>query len=193
VSRRDDLPSSHGTPPEDLLETLDTDESGLDAPQVETRRERFGPNELERAADRSALSILVGQFANALIAVLVVAALLSVAVGNVVDAVLILVIVLADGGFGFVQDSRAERPIRALSKLAQPTVRVRRAGTEREIDATDLVPGDVILLDDNDATITAAIRRGRTVFDDIWTFVPTSCRRTSPTSCSCCSPPCWGI
>jgi Ca2+-transporting ATPase len=157
VSRRDDLPPVHSTPVDDLLDALDAGESGLDTEEVETRREQYGPNELERDAGRSPLSILTEQFANALIAVLVVAALLSAAVGNAVDAVLILVIVLADGVFGFVQDYRAEQSIQALSKLAQPTIRVRRDGTEREIDATDLVPGDVILLSEGD-TVPADAR-----------------------------------
>jgi Ca2+-transporting ATPase len=157
VSRRDDLPAPHSTPRDDLLDALDADESGLDAEAVQTRREEFGPNELESDAGRSPLSILVGQFANALIAVLVVAAILSAAVGNVVDAALILVIVLADGVFGFVQDYRAEQSIQALSKLAQPTIRVRRDGSEREIDAAELVPGDVILLSEGD-TVPADAR-----------------------------------
>jgi Ca2+-transporting ATPase len=157
VSRRDDLPPAHSTPLDDLLDALDTDESGLDAEAVQTRREEYGPNELESDAGRSPLSILVGQFANALIAVLVVAAVLSAVVGNVVDAALILVIVLADGVFGFVQDYRAEQSIQALSELAQPTVRVRRDGTDREVDAADLVPGDVLLLSEGD-TVPADAR-----------------------------------
>ena len=157
MSQPDDLPPAHSTPIDDLLDALDADESGLDAEAVQTRRERFGPNELESDAGRSPLSILVGQFANALIAVLVVAAGLSAAVGNVVDAALILVIVLADGVFGFVQDYRAEQSIQALSKLAQPTIRVRRDGTDREVDAVELVPGDVILLSEGD-TVPADAR-----------------------------------
>jgi Ca2+-transporting ATPase len=157
VSQPDDLPPAHSTPIDDLLDALDADESGLDAEAVQTRREQFGPNELESDAGRSPLSILVGQFANALIAVLVVAAGLSAAVGNVVDAALILVIVLADGVFGFVQDYRAEQSIQALSKLAQPTIRVRRDGTDREVDAVELVPGDVILLSEGD-TVPADAR-----------------------------------
>ncbi|MFC4358943.1 cation-translocating P-type ATPase [Halobium salinum] len=147
----------HAVDADTLLATLDTDAGGLSDAEAARRRERFGPNELVADRGRSRLSILLAQFSDALTWVLVGAALLSVWVGNAVDAGLILGIVVADGLFGFVQDYRAERAVGALAAMAAPTAKVRRDGEEREVPAADLVPGDVLLLSEGDR-VTADAR-----------------------------------
>ena len=97
------------------------------------------------------LEVLLSQFTNGLVLVLVGAVILSVAVGHVFDAVLITVILLANGVFGFVQEYRAERSLEALRKLAAPSVTVYRDGTRQDVDITELVPGDLLVLEQGDA------------------------------------------
>ncbi len=135
---------------EAVYDELDTDGTGLSAATAAERRERLGPNEITGERQRGPLRIFLEQFASALIWVLMVAAGLSFATGNVVDAVLIAGILLANGVFGFVQEYRAERSLEALRELSTPEVTVRRDGTERTVDLTELVPGDVVLLEQGD-------------------------------------------
>lgn len=136
----------HTVPLDEVFEELETDSAGLSAAMADRRREEVGPNEIATERGRSPLRIFLDQFASALIWVLFVAAALSFAVGHVVDAVLIGIILLVNGVFGFVQEYRAERSLEALREMAAPEVTVRRDGTERDIESTALVPGDVILV-----------------------------------------------
>ncbi|MDS0284557.1 cation-translocating P-type ATPase [Haloarcula onubensis] len=133
-----------------VLDAYDTDRDGLTEAEAATRLEAHGPNEVERGGGRSAADIFVAQFDSVLIWVLVAAALLSVWAGHAVDAVLIAVIVVANGVFGFVQDYRAEESLAALRELAAPTATVRRDGTATDVAATDLVPGDIVELGGGD-------------------------------------------
>ncbi|MFD1568538.1 cation-translocating P-type ATPase [Halolamina litorea] len=134
-------------PVEAVLDELGTTPAGLDAETARERRREFGPNEITGEEARSPVRILLSQFTSALIWVLIAAAALSVVVGHVVDAALIGTILLVNGVFGFLQEYRAERSLDALRDMATPTVTVRRDGAEREIEATALVPGDVIRLE----------------------------------------------
>ena len=140
-----------------LFERLETGSSGLSSEAAARRLDAFGENRIREADDISPLQVLLAQFQSGLIYVLVVAAVLSVAVGllpgvepRYVDAGLILAILLANGFFGFVQDYRAEQSIRELRELASPDAMVIRDGEKRTIDATELVPGDVIVLEQGD-------------------------------------------
>ncbi|WP_123538487.1 cation-translocating P-type ATPase [Halosimplex salinum] len=135
---------------ERIYDELDTSAAGLEPTTAEKRRESVGPNEISGDRGRGPLEIFVAQFSSALIWVLIVAAVLSVAVGQVVDAVLIGVILFLNGVFGFVQEYRAEQSLDALRELATPAVTVRRAGTDGEIESTALVPGDIVLLGQGD-------------------------------------------
>jgi P-type Ca2+ transporter type 2C len=85
-----------------------------------------------------------------MVLVLIVAAAISFAIGEITDAVMILIIVVLNAILGFTQEYRAERAMAALRDLSTPTVRVRRDDQVREIEATDLVPGDIILLEAGD-------------------------------------------
>ena len=131
-----------------VLEQLETETAyGLSDEQVFRRRDKFGPNELLDLGSRGPLLILWEQFYNAMILLLIVAASVSFLLGELRDSVAILVIVVLNAALGFTQDYRAERALAALKKLSVPLVRVRRNGSTSEISSTELVPGDVILLE----------------------------------------------
>ncbi|MFB6161838.1 MAG: cation-translocating P-type ATPase [Halococcoides sp.] len=135
---------------ESVLDAEDTDRDGLTDEVAERRREEVGPNEIASGGGRSPIGILIAQFDSTLIWVLIAAAVLSAVANHLTDAVLIVVIVVANGLFGFVQDYRAEESLESLREMAAPSARVRRDGRTDERPATDLVPGDVIELQSGD-------------------------------------------
>jgi Ca2+-transporting ATPase len=134
-----------------VFEDVDSDTNGLPTDEAERRLKEVGANEITSEEGRGALEVLVSQFASGLVLVLVGAAALSIAVGHAVDAILITIILLANGVFGFVQEYRAEKSLEALRKLAAPSATVYRNGTRQEIDITEIVPGDVLVLEQGDA------------------------------------------
>ncbi|MEM2850917.1 MAG: calcium-transporting P-type ATPase, PMR1-type [Candidatus Bathyarchaeia archaeon] len=136
----------HAMKVEDLMQALDTSYQGLSEEEAKHRLEEFGPNELRQEKKLSPLRIFLEQFRKILIIILVVAVFLSFLVGEVIDALVILAIIIAIAILGFVQEYRAERALEALKKMAAPTATVIRNGRGREIPARELVPGDVILL-----------------------------------------------
>ncbi|RLM44230.1 calcium-translocating P-type ATPase, PMCA-type [Haloarcula sp. Atlit-47R] len=142
--------AAHTQPTADVLSGLDSESAGLSASEARSRRDRHGENEITQGSKRTPLDIAVAQFDSGLIWVLVAAAILSVWAGHAVDAVLIAVIVVGNGLFGFVQDYRAEGTLESLRELTAPTATVRRDGKSVEVDATELVPGDVIELESGD-------------------------------------------
>ncbi|MFC4541323.1 cation-translocating P-type ATPase [Halosolutus amylolyticus] len=136
----------HEVPSDRVLDRLESRPDGLSSEEARRRREEYGENDIVRGGGRSPLSIFLAQFDSVLIWVLLAAAGLSVWAGQAVDAILITVIVVANGIFGFVQDYRAERSLESLRELAAPTATVRRDGEAIDVDATALVPGDVVVL-----------------------------------------------
>ena len=90
------------------------------------------------------------QFVSPLILILFLAAAISLAIGAVTDAITILAIIMLNGILGFVQEWKAERAIEALQQMLSPHCTVRRDGLEQEVDATSLVPGDIVLLEIGD-------------------------------------------
>lgn len=140
----------HTEPPEDVLEEYDTRRDGLTNEEADKRLAEHGKNDIVREGGRSVSHIFIEQFDSVLIWVLVAAAVLSVWTGHAVDAALITIIVVANGVFGFVQDYRAERSLEELRELAAPTATVLRDGEPTDIDATGVVPGDVLVLKSGD-------------------------------------------
>ncbi len=130
-----------------LYRELDSSPDGLTAKEVVERLERYGTNELEERGLRSPLSVLAGQFTEIMVVVLLIAAVISFLIGETTDAIMIMIIVVLNALLGFTQEYRAERAMAALKQLSVPTVRVRREGHVREVAATNLVPGDIVLLE----------------------------------------------
>lgn len=134
-----------------------TQQNGLSSDEAAKRLNEVGRNELVRTSAVSWIKILLSQFKSPLILVLIAAAIISFAVGlfpgqdsNSVDAILILIIVLISGIFGFIQDYEAEKTIEALQKMSSPVAKVIRDGKEMEIPSAEVVPGDILLLESGD-------------------------------------------
>jgi Ca2+-transporting ATPase len=123
---------------------------GLNPDQVALRLTRHGPNRLAEKPPRSKWLAFADQFKSLLILVLIGAAVLAGAIGSVKDAVVILLVVLVNALLGFWQERRAEATLAALKKMLSPSARVRRGGRVEEIAATQLVPGDLVLLEAGD-------------------------------------------
>ncbi|MEO5863246.1 MAG: calcium-translocating P-type ATPase, PMCA-type [Burkholderiales bacterium] len=138
----------HCLPIAEVSEQLETDMTvGLTPSEAVNRLARYGPNEIQEGVRRSPWRMLLDQFTDFMIVVLLAAAVVSGFIGEVVDTIAILVIVLMNGVIGFIQEYRAERAIAALKKLAAATARVLRDGVVTELPGADLVPGDVVVLE----------------------------------------------
>ncbi|MBA2724139.1 MAG: HAD-IC family P-type ATPase, partial [Methylibium sp.] len=120
---------------------------GLAAGEVASRRQRHGANRLPEPAPRRLWQRVADQFREFMIVVLLAAALLSGLIGDVVDTIAIVVIVLLNATIGLTQEWRADRAMQALKRLAAAHATVRRDGVAAAVETEHLVPGDVVLLE----------------------------------------------
>jgi Ca2+-transporting ATPase len=132
----------------DVCARLEVDpDSGLSPAHAAERLQRDGPNALREKAARSPWRMLLDQFADFMILVLIAAAIISGAVGDLKDTVAIVVIVLLNAVIGFVQEFRAERAMAALRQMTAGSAHVVRGGDVCKIPTAEVVPGDVVLLE----------------------------------------------
>jgi Ca2+-transporting ATPase len=132
----------------DVAAALATDlQAGLSADEATQRLAHYGPNAIREEGRRGPLRVLLGQFTDFLILVLIGAAVVSGLVGDLQDTLAIIAIVLLNAVIGFVQEFRAERAIAALRRMAAGSASVVRDGVHRAVAADELVPGDVVLID----------------------------------------------
>ena len=136
---------------EAIEQTLGSDRAlGLTETRADEQLSLFGKNELEGGEKTSFLLKLLNQFKDFLIIVLVIAAGISAFLGESIDAVIILAVVIINAVLGAVQENQAEKALDALQKMSAPWARVIREGKTREIPASELVPGDVVVLQAGD-------------------------------------------
>ena len=124
---------------------------GLEHADAGVRRARYGANQLQEASPPPMWRRFLGQFLEPIVAILIAAALVSGLLGDVIDTLAILAIVLLNGVIGFIQEERAERALSALQRLSAPLAKVLREGQLQSIPARDLVPGDRIVLEAGDS------------------------------------------
>ncbi|MET0636598.1 MAG: cation-translocating P-type ATPase [Chitinophagaceae bacterium] len=136
--------------PEEIFKQLGTSTLGLNDQQAADLRKKFGENRLQDFKRRSKWSILLAQFLDVMILILFVAAGVSFFVGEHVDALVILVIILGNAWLGYSQEYSAEESIRMLQQMSAPEATVIRNNNPKKIDAGELVPGDIILLEAGD-------------------------------------------
>jgi Ca2+-transporting ATPase len=123
---------------------------GLSESEAAARRARYGPNRLAEAPRPPAWRLLLAQFEDFMVLVLLGAAAVSLVLGERADAAAVLAIVSVNAVLGFLQESRAERSLEALRRLTAPVARVLREGRVRSVPAEELVPGDILLLEAGD-------------------------------------------
>ena len=148
----------YSTDVSEVFSRLDSGEDGLGSDEAEERIEEYGENVIDQGDEISPLRIFISQFQDNLIYLLIFAAFLSIGIGffpgeeaKLGEAAIIFLILFANGIFGFIQDYRAEKSIEVLKKMSTPNATVVRDGRKKEVDSTEVVPGDVVELEQGDA------------------------------------------
>ena len=138
----------HALDSEEVFNELATDrERGLDAAEVVRRRQLHGSNQLSEAPRPTFLQLLIAQFNNFIILLLIGAAVISGFLGEWIDAAAIIAIVILNATLGVIQEQRAEEALAALKKLAAPEAQVLRDGSRRSVPGPELVPGDIVFVE----------------------------------------------
>jgi len=141
-------PEWHTMQADDAINALGSTHDGLSETDAQAKLAEHGLNEIARKKKNNPIRLLVRQFSSFLILLLAVAAFFSFAIGRSVDAMVIVVIIIANGLLGFAQEYKAERAVDSLKKMMAPKAMVMRGGKQREINANHLVPGDIVLLEE---------------------------------------------
>lgn len=128
------------------LHQLNSIEPGLTAEEAKKRLLEFGENKIVEKKRKTALQIFLDQFKSVLIIILLVATLVSIFLGEILDAAVIFAIVILNALLGFYQERKAEKILEALKKLASPNAKVLRDGSAKIIKSEEIVPGDILLL-----------------------------------------------
>ena len=144
-------------PAKEVIEKLETSEKGISSEEAQKRLKQYGLNEVARGKERTVLTILIEQFKNPFIILLMVAVLLSYFLGEKINAFIIVTMILISSLLSFVQVYRAENTLKALRKYIKFKTKVFRDNQIIEIDSSELVPGDIVHFDIGDI-IPADIR-----------------------------------
>lgn len=132
---------------EEALSELKTRESGLTAAEAEASRNEHGPNVIPQGRRKTVPEVFISQFADLLVLILIASAAISFATGNADSAIVILCVITLNAVLGTYQHFKAERSLESLKKLSAPSARVRRDGKVVEIPASEVVVGDILLLE----------------------------------------------
>jgi len=138
-------------PPDEVLDAFGVDAAqGLRHQQVDRQREKYGWNRLQKAKQRSTWAILIDQFKNPIIALLAVAAVLAFAFQEWIEGIAVIIAIALNAVIGFVTELRAVKSMESLQNLSKTQAKVRREGQVKQIDADQLVPGDIVVLEGGD-------------------------------------------
>lgn len=135
---------------EQLMQDVGSSSNGLTKPQVEEKQQQFGLNELEKKRQTTLVEKFIDQFKDLMIIVLLVAALVAAFSGEVVDAIIILLVVILNAVFGVFQETKAQSAINALQAMSAPDAHVKRNGQIETVKSSQLVVGDIVLLEAGD-------------------------------------------
>lgn len=141
----------HNQSIEDIFKELKSSEKGLSTSEVESRRARYGFNEIPEIGRKHWFWILLKQFKSLLVLILFAAAAISWLTGHEIDVYVILAVIAVNAAIGFTQELRAERAVASLKSMLIPKAKVLRDNLVVVIDARELVPGDIIVLEEGDS------------------------------------------
>jgi magnesium-transporting ATPase (P-type) len=137
----------HQLPAKEVMSDLSSNMNGLTNEEVLERRKQHGPNAMPQPKSKTLAEIFIHQFLNPLIYVLIIAAIVSVAIGDMKDAIFITAVIVFNAVLGTYQEWRAENSAMALRNLVKVKCRVRRNGIVHQVDSEELVPGDIVILE----------------------------------------------
>ncbi|MCF7906400.1 HAD-IC family P-type ATPase [Patescibacteria group bacterium] len=135
---------------EKTLDILKTTKNGLTSKEADIRQKEFGKNELDEIKKTTAFEIFIRQVKNPLIVVLIIAAVISVLLHEYIDVIVILFAILVNAIIGFVQEIKAEKTMESLKKMVKFEAIVLRDGKKVKLDIKELVPGDIVFLENGD-------------------------------------------
>ncbi|HRP58639.1 HAD-IC family P-type ATPase, partial [Agriterribacter sp.] len=144
------MPALYQLSREEVTDQLKTSLSGLKKEAIPALQKEFGFNVLQEAKQKSRLSILLSQFKDIMIIILIIAAVVSFVVGEHTDAFVIIAIIAGNAWMGYSQEYNAEKSVRMLQKMSAQHALVLRDNNPSKIEADQLVPGDIILLEAGD-------------------------------------------
>lgn len=136
----------HALEGEEALKTIGSSKEGLTEGEAGERFAKYGPNEIKKEKATPVWKIFIEQFKNVLIILLLGATVFSFLVGETLDAIVILIIVIASAGLGFVEEYRSEKAVQLLKKMASPVATIVRDSKEKTVASSNIVPGDLIVL-----------------------------------------------
>ena len=134
--------------PEEAIEKLESKPDGLSKKEADQRLEELGKNKLPEKGKTSIFKLIFKQFKDFLVLILFIAAIISYFTGHMVDVYVIIGVILVNAAIGFFQEFKAEKSVESLKKLIKHDATVVRDGKKETIEATKLVPGDILLLDE---------------------------------------------
>ena len=139
--------------PQQALETQKTSANGLSGQEAQARAQQFGPNQLAEGEKKGVLQVFAEQFKDLLVIILIIAALISAASGNMESTIVIIAVLILNAILGTVQYFKAEKSLESLKAMSSPTAKVLRDGKRMEIPSTQIVPGDIVLLEAGDMVV----------------------------------------
>ena len=138
---------------EEVLKQFDVTTQGHSKEKAANLLEEKGPNVLQEGKRKSTLEVFISQFADLLVIILIVAAIISMVSGNVESTIVIFAVILMNAILGTVQHKKAEKSLDSLKSLSSPNVKVVRDGLKIEIPSREVVPGDIVLLEAGDMVV----------------------------------------
>ena len=135
---------------DEILSSFETSISGLSTEEVEARIQKYGLNELPKKKKDGIVKIFFSQFANSITVIMIIACILSLFIKEYTDAIAITFIIVVDAIVGTIQECKANKSAEALSNMIKARTQVIRNGKEMEVDASNLVVGDIMLLQSGD-------------------------------------------
>ncbi|MCF8008385.1 MAG: HAD-IC family P-type ATPase, partial [Halanaerobiales bacterium] len=136
---------------QEILNKFDVDQdSGLNQNEAEQRLKEFGLNSLKQKSQISAWKIFIDQLKNIIVILLIVASIISFFIGDTVEGIAILTVILLNAIFGFITEYRAEKSVEELKKMVSTKAKVLRDNNIKEIDSKDVVPGDIMIIEEGD-------------------------------------------